>query len=107
MSHAHQGGQAPDQASDGHQAGVAAHTQTDHSEGTHKAASHPKSHMRHDEHQAGDGPQTDRPSESHSPLRLESLYESERRRPYPQSKKPGVRVRLGLLVPTHRPRQSR
>ena len=63
MSHAHQGGQAPDQASDGHQAGVAAHAQTDHSEGTHKAASHPKSHMRHDEHQAGDGPrQTDAPS---------------------------------------------
>jgi hypothetical protein len=36
MSHAPQGGQAPDQANSGHQTGVAALTQTDHSEGTPK-----------------------------------------------------------------------
>ncbi len=34
-------GQAPDQASSGRQTGAAAHTQTDHSEGTHKAAGPP------------------------------------------------------------------
>ena len=63
MSHAPQGGQAPDQANSGHQAGVAALTQTNHSEGTPKAAGPWTSHMRHDEHQAGDGPrQTDPPS---------------------------------------------
>jgi len=46
-----------------HQAGVAALTQTNHSEGTPKAAGPQTSHMRHDEHQAGDGPrQTDPPS---------------------------------------------
>lgn len=56
MSHAPQGGQAPDQANSGHQAGVAALTQTDHSEGTQKAAGPWTSHMRHDEHQAGGGP---------------------------------------------------
>jgi hypothetical protein len=60
MSHARQGGQAPDQANSGHQAGVAALTQTDHSQGTQTVASPPTSHVRHDEHQAGDGPrQTD------------------------------------------------
>jgi hypothetical protein len=47
MSHAPQGGQAPDQANSGHQTGVAALTQTDHSEGTHKAAGPLTSHMRH------------------------------------------------------------
>ena len=47
MSHAHQGGQAPDQASSGRQTGAAAHTQTDHSEGTHKAAGPLTSHTRH------------------------------------------------------------
>ena len=58
-----QGGQAPDQANSGHQAGVAVLTQTDHSEGTPKAAGPLKSHMRHDNNQAGDGPrQTDPPS---------------------------------------------
>ena len=60
MSHAPQGGQAPDQANSGHQAGAAAHTQTNHSEGTHNAAGPLTSHMRHDDNQAGDGPrQTD------------------------------------------------
>ena len=60
MSHAHQGGQAPDQANSGHQAGAAARTQTNHSEGTHNAAGPLTSHMRHDHNQAGDGPsQTD------------------------------------------------
>jgi len=63
MSHAHQGGQAPDQASSGRQAGVAAHAQTDHSEGTPKAAGPLTSHMRHDNNQPRDGPrQTDPPS---------------------------------------------
>ena len=57
------GGQAPDQASSGRQTGAAAHTQTNHSQGTHQAASHPMSHTRHDDNQAGDGPrQTDPPS---------------------------------------------
>jgi len=63
MSHAPQGGQAPDQASSGCQTGAAAHAWTDQSQGTHKAASHKKSHKRHDRHQAGNGPrQTDPPS---------------------------------------------
>ena len=63
MSHAREGGQAPDQASSGRQTGAAAHARTDHSEGTHEAASHPTSHTRHDDNQAGDGPrQTDPPS---------------------------------------------
>src|SRR6266516_6425257 len=56
------GGQAPDQASSGRQTGAAAHARTVHSQGTHEAASHPTSHTRHDDNQAGDGPrQTDRP----------------------------------------------
>jgi hypothetical protein len=60
MSHARQGGQAPDQANSGHQAGAAAHAQTNHSQGTHNAAGPLTSHMRHDDNQAGDGPrQTD------------------------------------------------
>ena len=63
MSHAHEGGQAPDQASSGRQTGAAAHVQTDHSEGTLTAASHLTSHTRHGNNQAGDGPrQTDPPS---------------------------------------------
>ena len=53
MSHASQGGQAPDQASSGRQTGAAAHAQTDHSEDTHTAASHPTSHTRHGDNQAG------------------------------------------------------
>ena len=55
MSHASQGGQAPDQASSGRQTGAAAHTQTNHSQGTHTAASHLTSHTRHDDNQAGNG----------------------------------------------------
>jgi hypothetical protein len=47
MSHAQQGGQAPDQANSGHQAGAAALTQTDHSEGTHNGQFPRMSHMRH------------------------------------------------------------
>jgi len=47
MSHAHTGGQAPNQASSGRQTGAAAHTRTDHSQGTHIAASHLTSHTRH------------------------------------------------------------
>jgi hypothetical protein len=36
---------------------------TDHSQGTHTAASHPMSHTRHDDSQAGNGPRrTDPPS---------------------------------------------
>jgi hypothetical protein len=56
MSHAGKGGQAPDQASSGRQTGAAAHERTDHSQGTHEAASHPTSHARHGDNQAGDGP---------------------------------------------------
>ena len=63
MSHARQGGQAPDQANSGHQTGAAALTQTDHSQGTHKAASHLTSHTRHGNNQAGNNPrQTNPPS---------------------------------------------
>ena len=47
MSHAQQGGQAPDQASSGRQTGAAALTQTDHSEGTHNGQFPRTSHMRH------------------------------------------------------------
>jgi hypothetical protein len=55
-----EGGQAPDQASSGRQTGAAAHTQTNHSQGTHEAASHLTSHTRHGDNQAGNGPrQTD------------------------------------------------
>jgi hypothetical protein len=61
MSHAHQGGQAPDQASSGRQTGAAAHTQTNHSQGTHTAASHPTSHTRHDDNQAGNEPRQTNP----------------------------------------------
>jgi hypothetical protein len=50
------GGQAPDQASSGRQTGAAAHTRTVHSKGTHEAASHPTSHTRHGDNQAGSGP---------------------------------------------------
>src|SRR6266568_2013443 len=57
-----QGGQAPDQASSGRQTGAAAHTQTNHSQGTHTAASHPTSHTRHGDNQAGNGPR-----QSHEP----------------------------------------
>ena len=60
MSHAPQGGQAPDQANSGHQTGVAALTQTDHSEGTHKAAGPLTSHMRHDNTRLATAP--DRPT---------------------------------------------
>jgi len=56
MSHATKGGQAPDQASSGRQTGAAAHERTDHSRGTHEAASHLTSHARHGDNQAGDGP---------------------------------------------------
>jgi hypothetical protein len=63
MSHAHEGGQAPDQASSGRQTGVALPLGRIIWQGTHKAASHPTSHERHDDNQAGNGPrQTDPPS---------------------------------------------
>ena len=62
-SHAENGGQAPDQASSGRQTGAAAHKRTDHSQGTHTAASHMTSHTRHGDNQAGNGPrQTNPPS---------------------------------------------
>jgi hypothetical protein len=70
MSHAHQGGQAPDQASSGRQTGAAAHTQTNHSQGTHTAASHPTSHTRHGDNQAGNEPrQTNPPTLTDAPSR--------------------------------------
>ena len=56
MSHARESGQAPDQASSGRQTGAAAHTRTDHSQGTHTAASPLTSHTRHGDNQAGNGP---------------------------------------------------
>src|SRR6266511_2280575 len=61
MNHAHQGGQAPDQASSGRQTGAAAHTRTDHSQGTHTAASPLTSHTRHGDNQAGNGPRQTNP----------------------------------------------
>jgi len=63
MSHAREGGQAPDQASSGRQTGAAAHAQTDHSQGTQEAASPLTSHTRHGDNQAGNNPrQTNPPS---------------------------------------------
>ena len=38
------------------QTGAAAHTRTDHSEGTHTTASHPTSYTRHGDNQAGNHP---------------------------------------------------
>ena len=61
MSHAGQGGQAPDQASSGRQTGAAAHAQTHHSQGTHEVASHPTSHTRHGDNQAGNHPRQTNP----------------------------------------------
>ena len=50
-------------ANSGRQTGAAAHTRTDHSQGTHKAAGPLTSHTRHDDNQAGNGPRrTDPPS---------------------------------------------
>jgi len=68
MSHAPQGGQDPDQAGSGRQAGAAAHTQTDHSQGTHTAASPLTSHTRHGTEPGWQRTQTDQPVESHSHL---------------------------------------
>jgi len=63
MSRASQCGQAPDQASSGRQTGAAVHTQTNHFQGTHTAASHLTSHTRHGDNQAGNGPRrTDPPT---------------------------------------------
>jgi hypothetical protein len=61
MSHASQGGQAPDQASSGRQTGAAAHTQTNHSQGTHTAANPLTSHTRHGDNQAGNEPRQTNP----------------------------------------------
>ena len=62
MSHAPQGGQAPDQASSGRQTGVAVPPGRI-SPKARKAASHQTSHMRHGDNQAGNDPrQTDPPS---------------------------------------------
>jgi hypothetical protein len=62
MSHASDGGQAPDQASSGRQTGAAAHTQTDHSQGTHEAAKPLTSHTRHGNNQAGNHPRQTNPT---------------------------------------------
>jgi hypothetical protein len=63
MSHAREGGQAPDQASSGRQTSAAAHARTDHSQGTQKAANPLTSHTRHGDNQAGNNPrQTSPPS---------------------------------------------
>ena len=51
-----EGGQAPDQANGGRQAGVAVHTRTIHSQDTHDAVRHLMSHERHDDNQPGNGP---------------------------------------------------
>ena len=42
--------------------GAAAHTRTDHSQGTHTAASHLTSHTRHGDNQAGNVPRQTDPS---------------------------------------------
>jgi hypothetical protein len=63
MSHAPQGGQAPDQANSERQTGAALPPGRIIRKGTHKAASHPTSHKRHGDNQAGNEPrQTDAPS---------------------------------------------
>jgi hypothetical protein len=63
MSHAPQGGQAPDQASSERQTGAAAHARTDHSQGTREAAKPLTSHTRHGNNQTGERPrQTNPPS---------------------------------------------
>jgi hypothetical protein len=66
MSHAHQGGQAPDQASSGRQTGAAV-PRGPIIRKARNAASHPTSHTRHDDNQAGDGLRRTDPNESHSP----------------------------------------
>ena len=66
MSHALQGGQAPDQASSGRQTGAAVPLGRIISQGTHTAASHPTSHKQHGRQPGWQRPQTDQPAESHS-----------------------------------------
>ena len=61
MSHAHEGGQAPDQASSGRQTGVAVPPGRIIPEAR-KAASHPTSHTRHGDNQAGNGPRQTHPA---------------------------------------------
>jgi hypothetical protein len=61
MSHAPRGGQAPDQASSGCQTGVALPLGRIIEKGTHNAASHPTSHKRHDDDQAGNSPRQTNP----------------------------------------------
>ena len=56
MSHALEGGQAPDQANSGRQTGVAVHTRTIHSQDTQEAVQRLMSHERHDNNQPGNGP---------------------------------------------------
>jgi hypothetical protein len=63
MSHAEKADKLLIKPPAGAKTGAAAHTRTDHSEGTHTAASHPMSHTRHDDNQARNGPRrTDPPS---------------------------------------------
>jgi hypothetical protein len=51
-----EGGQAPDQANSGRQAGVAVHTRTIHCQDTQDAVRHLMSHERHDDNNPGNGP---------------------------------------------------
>jgi hypothetical protein len=63
MSHAGKADRLLIKPTAGRQTGAAAHTQTVHSQGTHTAASHPTSHTRHGDNQAGNEPrQTNPPS---------------------------------------------
>ena len=63
MSHAHRADRPQIKPAAGARPASAAHTQTDHSKGTPKAAGPLTSHMRHDNNQPRDGPrQTDPPS---------------------------------------------
>jgi hypothetical protein len=63
MSHATKADRLLIKPAAGRQTGAAAHTWTVHSQGTHVAASHPTSHTRHGDNQAGDtSRQTNPPS---------------------------------------------
>jgi hypothetical protein len=69
MSHAHPGGQAPDQASSGRQTGAAAHTRTDHSQGTQSGQSLDESHAARQQ-PGWQRSQTDQHAESYRPLNV-------------------------------------
>jgi hypothetical protein len=61
MSHAHKADKLLIKPAAERQTGAAAHTRTDHSQGTHKAASHMTSHTQHGDNQAGNEPRQTHP----------------------------------------------